>query len=73
MSIRPEAPGEIYEDSKGRRWLVMSLCNEPTVTMQQVLPQWHENTMMPFTQSGGITGLMWNGFKKVLDAPAETP
>lgn len=38
MSIRPESPGEIYEDKNGDRWLVMSMCNEPTVTMQRLLP-----------------------------------
>jgi hypothetical protein len=68
MSIKPELPGEIYEDKNGDRWLVMSLCNEPTVTMQRLLPQW-DNAPPAFKQSGGIHGLMWDGFKKVLNAP----
>ena len=68
MSIRPESPGEIYEDRTGQRWFVVSLCNEPTVTMQQIQPHWGENWPAPNKQSGGITGLMWDGFRKVLDA-----
>ena len=73
MSIRPESPGEIYEDKNGNRWLVMSLCNEPTVKMQRIVAHWSEGQPVPQQQEGGITGLMWDGFKKVLDAQRKKP
>lgn len=72
MSIRPESPGEIYEDKNGERWLVVSLCNDPTVTMQRIEPQWSDEAPKPYRQGGGIHGLMWEGFRKVLDAPKQS-
>lgn len=73
MSIRPQVPGEIYEDKKGNRWLVVTVCNEPTVRMQRIHPVWDSDSPPPESQHGGMTGLMWDGFKKVLDAPRDEP
>ena len=67
--IDPHHPGEIYEDDKGNRWLVVSMCHEPTVTMQMIEPHWQDNQPAPIRQGGGVSGLMWNGFRKVLGAP----
>ena len=72
MSFRPQVPGEIYEDKNGNRWLVISICNEPTVRMQRIEPAWNA-TDIATVQHGGMTGMMWDGFKKVLDAPGEPP
>lgn len=66
--INPQHPGEIYEDKDGGRWLVVSMCQEPTVTMQRIEPCWADNQPAPIQQGGGVSGLMWDGFKKVLDA-----
>lgn len=73
MSINPQSPGEIYEDNKGDRWLVVSMCQEPTVTMQQIQPVWHDSDARPYQQGGGVTGLMWQGFRKIADAPTRHP
>lgn len=68
MSVRGARPGEIYEDKNGYRWLVTSTCDEPTVHMQQIVPIWGEDQPRPPSQGGGVTGGMWNGFKKIADA-----
>jgi hypothetical protein len=67
--INAPEPGQIYEDANGDRWLVKHCCMEPSVTMQRIEPQWGEGHPPPFEQGGGVTGLMWQGFKKVLEAP----
>lgn len=69
MSIRPESPGEIYEDKHGYRWLVVMVCNDPTVTMQMIQPFWGEGRGAPNQQGGSIYGLMWDGFRKIAEAP----
>ena len=69
MSIRPESPGEIYEDKHGYRWLVVMMCNEPTVTMQMIQPHWGKGRDEPSEQGGSIYGLMWDGFRKIAEAP----
>lgn len=71
MSVRGANPGEIYEDDEGHRWLVTSVCNEPTVGMQRIEPRWHDGGPAPFSQRGGVSGLMWKGFRKIAEAPNE--
>jgi hypothetical protein len=67
-----QSPGEIYEDEKGNRWLVVSMCQEPTVTMQAIEP-FREDCPPPKRLSGGVSGYMWQGFRKIADAPDQTP
>jgi len=69
MSVHNAEPGEIYEDAKGDRWLVISILPEPSVTMQRIQPQYFDNSPKPDQQGGGISGAMWNGFAKIADAP----
>lgn len=69
MSVQGWNVGEIYEDKHGGRWLVTSGCREPTVTMQRIMPIWGDNPIAPSSQTGGVSGLIWDGFKKIADAP----
>lgn len=69
MSVHGAEPSEIYEDKHGARWLVVSVCNEPTVRMQRIEGVWREHST-PEVMAGGVSGLMWSGFKKVLGPPA---
>lgn len=69
IHITTNSPGEIWEDANGQRWLVIGMWDEPTVTMQAIHQQWDENGTPPARKHGGVSGLMWHGFRKVLDAP----
>jgi hypothetical protein len=54
--------GDIYVDKNGKLWRVIETCSEPTVNMQEIE---HEHGFPPNRQRGGISGLMWNGFKRI--------
>lgn len=71
MSVHGAAPGEIYEDAQGNRWIVMWTIREPSLCAQRLQPRYRPDDDMPQQQSGGVSGLMWQGFKKVLEAPDE--
>lgn len=69
MSIGiPNGVGEIYEDRNGSRWIVTGYWTDPVVIMQKIEPYW-DAEMEPIKLQGGVRGQMWDGFKKVLDAP----
>ncbi|WP_156936683.1 hypothetical protein [Chelativorans sp. J32] len=67
--LAPRNPGEIYEDENGDRWLVTGLYLEPTVEMQRIEARWSDEQPGPMKQFGGVSGLMWKGFRKIADAP----
>lgn len=70
MSIHNASSGEIYEDKNGDRWIVMWTINEPSVCVQRVQPRYRVDDEMPEKKSGGVNGLMWQGFKRVLESSA---
>lgn len=62
MSVHDAKLDDLYVDDAGKLWRVVALCGEPTVHVQEV------ETMMPDSpvrRSGGVSGLMWRGFKRI--------
>lgn len=81
MSVHDARPGDFYQDKSGRMWVVRSYCGVPTVSMERVIPL----SDVPLTyspdrfseyaeafKSGGVTGLMWEGFVKMSPAKPTT-
>lgn len=62
MSVHDAEPGDVYVDKEGKLWRVMGTCHEPTVQVAEI-----ERTVpeRPVTLRGGISGLMWDGFKRI--------
>ena len=54
---------ELFVDDGGKLWRVVAICGEPTVTVQEVEPAAPKS---PVKMRGGVSGLMWTGFKKLL-------
>jgi hypothetical protein len=61
MSVHDALPSDIYVDEHGKLWRCMSICNEPTRYFQEVESAGHS----PQSKSGGVSGLMWNGWKRI--------
>lgn len=49
MSISEAEPGDIYVDANSKLWRVISICRDPTVTVEEVEPSSHstDTTMFP--------------------------
>lgn len=62
MSVHEAEPGDVYVDAHGKLWRVMGTCKEPTVTVVEIEPY---DTRKPIRKNGGVSGLMWNGFKRI--------
>jgi hypothetical protein len=63
MSVHEAEPGDLYVDHDGKLWRVVSVCGEPTVTVEEV-----ENPSPrhpPVRRSGGVSGGMWMGWKRI--------
>ena len=68
MSVRDAKPGDLYADPHGNVWRVIGIWQEPTVKMMQIDdPAGQEHTFRPH-QHGGVSGQMWEGFKRILTA-----
>ena len=68
MSVHDAELGDLYVDETGKLWRVMMLCGEPTVHVQEV------ETLTPgspVTRSGGVSGFMWHGYKRIHRPPAK--
>ena len=62
MSVHDAKPEDLYVDEKGKLWRVIGVSGEPTVHVQEV------ETLTPgdpIVRSCGVSGLMWNGFKRI--------
>lgn len=72
MSVHDAKPGDLYADDSGKLWRVVGICGEPTVIVQEVETSYPES---PVRKSGGVSGFMWHGFKRILrpDPPKENP
>lgn len=68
MSVHDAQPGDVYVDEAGKLWRVIAICGEPTVNVQEVETTTPEN---PVRRSGGVSGLMWSGFKRIHRPPAK--
>lgn len=72
MSVHDAQPGDVYVDDAGKLWRVVGVCGEPTVIVEEV------ETKAPgdgTRRSGGVSGFMWHGFKRIHrpDAPKSDP
>jgi hypothetical protein len=62
-------PGDIYRDKQGNVWKVIGICHEPTVQMVQLVDSTDGyGTSKSYRKSGGISGLMWDGFQRIHEA-----
>lgn len=65
MTVHDASPQDIYIDAAGKLWRVVSICHEPTVTVEEI----EKTTDNPYAnrvrKSGGVSGLMWDGFKRI--------
>lgn len=66
MSVHEAKPNDVYADATGKLWRVVSVCGEPTVTVQEIETTTPES---PVRKSGGVSGYMWHGFKRILTPP----
>lgn len=62
MSVHDAEPMDVYADATGKLWRVVGVCGEPTVIVQEIESSTPET---PVRQSGGVSGCMWQGFKRV--------
>lgn len=62
MSVHDAEPGDVYRDKRGELWRVRWVCREPTVCVERLSP---DPFLEPTAQSGGVSGLLWNGFVKL--------
>lgn len=62
MSVHDAEPNDLYVDAEGKLWRVVGVCGEPTVIVQEVESN---STGGPLKRSGGVSGLMWHGFKRI--------
>jgi hypothetical protein len=62
MSVHDAELGDLYVDGTGKLWRVIALCGEPAVHFQEVEMQTPDS---PVRRSGGVSGLMWNGYKRI--------
>ena len=69
MSVRDSEPGDVFRDKHGRLWVVRSYCDQPSVYMERLIPASEEPRFgADYAQSGGVGGLMWEGFVKLTPA-----
>ena len=56
-------PGDLFQDASGAVYVVRGVIHEPSITMERVLSKdGNPCTGKPQTITGGVSGLMWNGF-----------
>lgn len=62
MSVHDAKPNDVYIDESGKLWRVVGVCGEPTVIVQEIESATPES---PVQRSGGVSGYMWHGWKRV--------
>ncbi len=60
--IHDAKPNDIYVDADGKLWRVLGVCGEPTVLVEEIEKQ---QPYEPVQKHGGISGWMWEGFKRI--------
>ena len=60
-TVHEAAPGDVYVDDKGQVWRVEWVCREPTVGMVKL----HAPDEEPNKASGGVSGLIWDCFRRI--------
>lgn len=70
MSVHDAEPNDIYIDDDGKLWRVVGVCGEPTVIVQEIES---EIPASPVQRSGGVSGYMWHGWKRIHRQPESAP
>ena len=81
MSVHDAQPQDIYVDAQGKLWRCVGTCSEPTAIFEEVEGHteapFHMGAAQAYVgapppppiiksrRSGGVTDLMWNGWKRV--------
>lgn len=63
MSVHEAQPMDVYVDAQGKLWRVVGIFGEPSVTVQEVETETPDS---PLRRTGGVSGCMWQGFKRVV-------
>lgn len=64
----PCQPGDVYRDARGDLWVVQRYCAEPSVEMLRVYSDGVRPD--PEERRAGVSGLLWQGFKKIAEEKA---
>lgn len=80
MSVHDAKPGDVYADRYNKLWRVKYTCPEPTVSMEEIEPSRGGGLISsvmghqpPETKTGGVSGLMWEGFRRILTGAEDKP
>ena len=63
MSVHEAQPMDVYVDAQGKLWRVVGIFGEPAVTVEEIESQTPND---PLRKTGGVSGCMWHGFKRVV-------
>lgn len=63
MSVHEAQPMDVYVDAQGKLWRVVGIFGEPSVIVEEVESKSPET---PVRMTGGVSGCMWRGFKRVV-------
>lgn len=63
MPVHEAQPMDVYTDENGKLWRVVGIFGEPAVIVEEIESKSPES---PVRMTGGVSGLMWNGFKRVV-------
>lgn len=65
MSMHDAQPGDVYVDAQGKLWRVFSYCSQPTVGVEEIEKNGDYADDQRVRMNGGVSGLMWDGFKRI--------
>lgn len=81
MSVHDAEPNDVYVDGSGKLWRVVWTCHEPTVGVEAVEPSGYlpgpdgaidaatgsslTGSFIREKRSGGVSGQMWQNFRRV--------
>jgi hypothetical protein len=60
--IHDAEPSDIYVDEAGKLWRVVGVVGEPSVIVEEIETKTPDN---PVRKNGGVSGLMWRGWKRI--------
>lgn len=72
MSVHDARPGDVYVDADGKLWRVVSVCDQPSVTVEEIERDPERPPLpagMKIRRSGGVSGLMWQNYERIWKNP----
>lgn len=63
MSVHDAKPGDIYVDNDGKLWRVLWTLAQPSIGVEAIEPRDVDGAKEVL--QGGISGIMWEGFKRI--------